>query len=153
MNRRAARAGARPLGAAQGGRQAGGHQGTAEIVTAGQDFHLGEQFTITGSYGPEIDPAVARQSLTHEFECRRFLGRVDLDASQAHAIDPVVVPHLELRGALYGKHFSGEGGGWADQQQGSDQSGEDGAQQVQSLAPQLGQNRWALAVLLPQLPH
>lgn len=96
---------------------------------------------------------MARQPLTHQIEGRRFLGRVDLDASQAHAIDPVVVPHLKLRGALYGQHFSGQGGGRADQQQGSYQGGEDGAQQVQSLAPQLGQNRWALAVLLPQLPH
>lgn len=125
----------------------------AQILTAGQDFHLGEQFTITGSHGPEIDPAVPRQALTHQIDGRRFLGRVDLDASQAHAVDPVVVAHLQLRGALHGEHFSGPGGSWPEQQQGADQGGEDGGQQLQSLAPQLGQNRWALAVLLPQLPH
>lgn len=90
--------------------------------------------------------------MTHQIKGRRFLGQAHLDAGQAHAINPVAIPHPQMRRALHGEHLRGQGG-TGPKQQGADQGNQDGAQQGQSLAPQLGQNRWALAVLLPQLPH
>ena len=142
--------------------EAGGDQPVADILRGPELLHPRHQDAVVVADGAQVDATATRQLLTQPEHSLLLLAGERCHAGQFDGVGAVAVAHQQQAGTAHLEHFSGGGlaRSKADASQEQDQgqqpacgAGPQAGDAVQSFAPQLGQKKWALAVVSPQEPH